>query len=84
MEINENATVNELFTEAKRLLMDVPSGTTFMVKDLFRGYEWNKIPIGTRIRLGALFLVYAEGEGVYLVEICPEKSKQNQQKYVRK
>lgn len=84
MEFNENITVNGLFTEAKKLLLDVPSGTTFMVKDLFRGYEWNQIPIGTRIRLGAVFLAYAEGEGVSLLEICPEKSKQNQQKYIKK
>ena len=84
MKIDEKTTVNELFTEAKKLLADVPAGTTFMVKDLFRGYEWNAVPIGLRIRLGALFLAYAEGEGAAEITVCPEKSKQNQQKYTKK
>ena len=83
MEVSEKTTVNELFGEAKRLLDNVPSGTQSMVKDLFRGYEWNVVPVGTRIRLGALFLAFAEGEGMDLVAVS-EKSKQNQQKYIKK
>ncbi len=83
MTITEGTNVNDLLAEAKRLLGDVPAGTEFMVKDLFRGYEWAQIPIRQRIRLGALFLAFAEGEGFDLVRIS-EKSKQNQQKYLRK
>lgn len=84
MEINEKTTVSELFDEAKRLLADVPSGTEFKVQDLFRGYEWKDIPVGTRSRLGARFLVFAESEeGINQVRIS-EKSKQNQQKYIKK
>lgn len=84
MVINENTSVNELLDESKRLLLNVPSGTVFLVRDLFRGYEWNAIPVRNRIRLGNLFVIYAEGEGAALVEICAEKSRQNQQKYIRK
>lgn len=83
MEINEKTTVNELFDEAKKLLADVPSGTEFKVQDLFRGYEWNEIPVGTRSRLGARFLIFAESEGISQVRIG-EKSKQNQQIYIKK
>ena len=83
MEINEKTTVNELFDEAKKLLADVPSGTEFKVQDLFRGYEWKDIPVGNRSRLGARFLIFAESEGINLVRIS-EKSKQNQQKYIKR
>ena len=83
MEINEKTTVNELFDEAKKLLADVPSGTEFKVQDLFRGYEWKDIPVGIRSRLGARFLIFAESEGINLVGIS-EKSKQNQQKYIKR
>ncbi|MBI9096418.1 MAG: single-stranded DNA-binding protein [Sphaerochaeta sp.] len=31
---------------------------TFLVKDLFKGYLWNRIPKGDRLLLGSLFLSY--------------------------
>jgi len=84
MIINQSTSVNDLLAEAQRQLPGVPSGTEFLVKDLFRGYEWNAIPIRNRIRLGNLFIAYAEGAGAALMDICPEKSKQNQQRYIKK
>jgi hypothetical protein len=33
-------------------------GECFLVKDLFKGYLWNRIPKGDRLMLGSMFLSY--------------------------
>ena len=53
-------------------------GNTFLVRDLFKGYEWSNFPIAIRITLGTLFLNYANNSTI----IRPlGKSAQGQQKY---
>ena len=37
------STVNELLEMAKRELTNLKSGEIFLVRDLFKGYEWNRI-----------------------------------------
>ena len=60
------------------------SGETFLVKDLFKGYEWNRLAIGERRSLGALFLHEVKyGELKSLIEIGV-KSSANQQQYIKK
>ncbi|MGZ9784408.1 single-stranded DNA-binding protein [Bacillus cereus group sp. BfR-BA-01315] len=59
-------------------------GEMFLVKDLFKGYEWNRLAIGDRRSLGALFLhevKYGELSAVIEIEI---KSSANQQQYKKK
>lgn len=58
---------------------EVHSGEEFIVRDLFRGFEWNRIPRGDRTKLGSMFLVYAQNNGD-LIEIL-DKTPQNQQRY---
>jgi hypothetical protein len=52
----------------------------FIVKDLFKGYEWNRISIPVRLRLGILFLTKVEAEpGLNIMKST--KTSSNQQKY---
>lgn len=59
------------------------SGEEFLVKDLFKGYEWNRLGIGERRSLGALFL--NEVKNGHLKEIIQitKKSSANQQIYTK-
>lgn len=61
-------------------LDDVSQGEKFIVKDLFRGFEWNRIPVGNRTKLGSMFLNKATEENSYLIKPL-DKTPQNQQIY---
>lgn len=79
--INTNTTLEELFDIVVSTLSDVESGEVFIVKELFRGFEWNRIPKGIRTKLGSMVFTYANGdEGSLLIEPL-DKTPQNQQKY---
>jgi len=59
-------------------------GETFLVKDLFKGYEWNRLSIGDRRSLGSLFLhEVKDGNLKNDIEIGV-KSSANQQQYIKK
>ena len=81
--VTKNSTLQELLTIAIDTLPDVNSGETFIVKELFRGFEWARIPVGNRTKLGALFLAYCKGEGAVQLESLG-KTAQNQQIYRKK
>lgn len=49
-------TVNELLEAAKNELVNVKPNEIFLVRDLFKGYEWNRISRSDRLLLGTLFL----------------------------
>jgi len=51
--------VNELLEEAIRETENLNDGEVFLVKDLFKGYVWNRIPRKDRLLLGTLFLKFA-------------------------
>ena len=51
--------VNELLLSAIKETENLEEGETFLVRDLFKGYLWNRIPRGTRLLLGSLFLSHA-------------------------
>lgn len=82
--VTKDTTLNELF-EAACLSADtiVQSGENFMVKDLFRGVEWNRIPKGFRTKLGGMFFAYVSGEAKKSFEPVG-KTPQNQQIYKKK
>lgn len=71
--------VNELLDyaiiEAEKIKID----EVFLVKDLFKGYEWNRIPRKNRLLLGTLFLNYINKEKTFIIPI--EKTSSGQQKY---
>ena len=51
-----SASVQKLLAQAVQETKSLNSGETFLVSDLFKGYEWKRIPIKDRLLLGALFL----------------------------
>lgn len=53
-------TVSELLDVAKNEIQCLESGETFSLKDLFKGYIWNRIDRGTRSQLGTSFLIYVD------------------------
>ncbi|MBH0157306.1 single-stranded DNA-binding protein [Fictibacillus sp. 5RED26] len=59
-------------------------GESFLVKDLFKGYEWNRLSIGDRRSLGSLFLHEAKYGGLKESIIVGLKSSANQQQYIKR
>lgn len=72
-------TVNELLDRAKNELQNLRFGEIFLVRDLFKGYEWNRISRSDRLLLGTLFLNHVKTENIGVVAI--EKTSSGQQKY---
>jgi len=54
-------------------------GETFLVKNLFKGYEWNRIPKGARFMLGSMFLSYIGTHGCKVS--VADKGASGQQRY---
>ena len=50
--------MNSLLQTAIDETTHVREGEIFLVKDLFKGYEWNRIAKRDRLMLGSLFLSY--------------------------
>lgn len=71
--------VNELLEEAIRETENLNDGEVFLVKDLFKGYVWNRIPRKDRLLLGTLFLNHVSKMNGNLKAI--EKTSSNQQRY---
>lgn len=71
--------VNELLEETIRETENLNEGEVFLVKDLFKGYVWNRIPRKDRLLLGTLFLNQVSKLKGNLKAI--EKTSPNQQKY---
>lgn len=82
MSINEDITLDQLLQTAIRTLPELESGEVFKVMDLFRGFEWRRIPKGIRIQLGLFFLNHAKNQ-MEDIEII-EKTAQNQQQYKKR
>ena len=83
MKIVSTTPVADLMLAAQDALRDVEAGEVFTVRELFRGFEWKRLPTGVRIQLGSVFFAYAQSNGAALLEVG-EKTKQNQQQYVKK
>lgn len=72
---------NELLEIAKGETKNLFSGEVFLLRDLFKGYEWNRISRTNRLLLGTLFLNYIKS--TYIVGVVPiEKTSSGQQKYL--
>ena len=56
--------VNDLLSKAINETARLNKGETFIVRDLFKGYEWNRISRGDRLLIGTLFLNYVNREHV--------------------
>ncbi|MBS4021694.1 MAG: DUF1413 domain-containing protein [Dethiobacter sp.] len=78
--ITHRTSLTDLITYSQAEIQNLLVGEEFMVKDLFLGYEWNRIDKGNRTRLGASFFAFAQGAGA--AQILPlGKTPQNQQRY---
>lgn len=71
--------VNELLAEAVKETDKLHAGEIFLVKELFKGYIWNRIPLKDRLLLGTLFLNYVHHTACGLQAI--EKTSSHQQRY---
>ncbi|WMJ22898.1 DUF1413 domain-containing protein [Paludicola sp. MB14-C6] len=80
MIITANTDLQTLLTYALTYLTDVETDETFIVKDLFRGFEWHRIFVGNRTKLGSMFFTYAQNQGAHLMTPLG-KTPQNQQIY---
>lgn len=71
---------NELLEIAKEEIKNLNSEEIFLVRDLFKGYEWNRISRSNRLLLGTLFLNYIKStDKVGIVPI--ERASSGQEKY---
>lgn len=50
--------IDTLLQTAIKETRNLEMGETFLVRDLFKGYLWNRISRGDRLLLGSLFLSY--------------------------
>ena len=48
----------DLLEIAKGELLQIEVNEEFSLRDLFKGYEWNRIKHGERIKLGTSFQIY--------------------------
>ncbi len=71
--------VNELLVIAIEETINLNQGEIFLVRDLFKGYEWNRISRSERLLLGTLFLNYVNNTDGQIKAI--EKTSSGQQKY---
>lgn len=79
MRMNDmNALLENALAEAKNL----KAGESFLVKDLFKGYLWNRIPRGERLLLGSLFLSHVSMHDCQIK--VTYKGASGQQRYERK
>lgn len=71
--------VNELLEIAKAEINYLNPGEVFLLRDLFKGYEWNRVSRSDRLLLGTLFLNFMRNENNRVKII--EKTSSGQQKY---
>lgn len=73
--LNANELLDKAIRETEELLAD----EIFLLKDLFKGYEWRRIPVNERLLLGTLFLNFVNSNDINVIAI--EKTSSNQQRY---
>lgn len=78
---NEMYEVRELLDCAINETQKVHSGEKFLLKDLFKGYEWNRISRSDRLLLGTLFLNHVNTSKTDIQAV--EKTTSGQQQYVK-
>ena len=76
---NEMYEVKDLLDSAVNETRKVKSGEKFLLKDLFKGYEWNRISRSDRLLLGTLFLNYVNTSKINVMAV--EKTTSGQQQY---
>lgn len=80
MKIDSSTTLQNLFEISKNTISDLKTNEVFIVKELFRGFEWNRISESSHVQLGSKFFNYANNDGSVHIEVL-DKTLKNQQKY---
>lgn len=75
------ADVNQLLIQALEEANNIQKGEVFLVKDLFKGYFWNRIPRKNRLLLGTLFLNEIKKDSNSIQPIT--KTTSGQQRYLK-
>ena len=73
--------MNALLETALSEVKNLKEGESFLIKDLFKGYLWNRIPKGERLLLGSLFLSYVSMHDCRITVI--HKGASGQQRYMK-
>ena len=73
--------VNRLLQAAIKETDALEVGETFLLKDLFKGYLWNRISRGDRLLLGSLFLSYVGNHDCHVGVV--KKGVSGQQDYCK-
>jgi len=71
--------INEHLEMAVQETRSLDNGEAFLLRDLFKGYEWNRITRSNRLLLGALFLNKVSNETLGVKASI--KNPSGQQKY---
>lgn len=71
--------INALLEKAVNETEELCNGEIFLLRDLFKGYEWNRISRSNRLLLGTLFLNKVSSENLGIV--ASTKTSSGQQKY---
>ena len=71
--------VNQLLEYAIQEVKELNSGEVSLVRELFKGYLWNRIPRKDRLLLGILFLNWTQQKANIVTPI--NKTSSGQQKY---
>lgn len=75
--------LEDLLNEAIQQLNNMDIGDEFLIRDLYRGIKWRKIPKDLRIQIGKLFFNYAESNKDK-IEIMSKTTANHQQYRITK
>jgi len=76
--------VNKLLDEAVKETESINEGEIFLLKDLFKGYFWNRIMRKDRLLLGTLFLNEINKTSGNILAIEKTSSKQQIYKKIKR
>jgi len=69
--------LNELLLRAEKETEHINEGEIFLLKDLFKGYEWNRVSLKNQLIFAFLFFVNSTSGSI----VAFEKTSSKQQKY---
>ncbi|MGL5713243.1 MAG: DUF1413 domain-containing protein [Paraclostridium sp.] len=75
--------MKSLLNRAINEVNNLENNEEFLLKELFKGYEWNRLDRNIRLKLGTLFLHEVENDPSLDIEIVAKNSS-NQQKYKKR
>ncbi|MFQ9314459.1 MAG: DUF1413 domain-containing protein [Clostridium perfringens] len=75
--------MKSLLNRAINEVNNLENNEEFLLKELFKGYEWNRLNRNIRLKLGTLFLYEVENDPSLEIEIVAKNSS-NQQKYKKR